>query len=472
MKSTQWVAAGIALTIASATFTYHQPAHAASWLEKTLGKVLGLDGKTSQEQPNWNGRMEVPLSEQRGSVAHPAAGRPEENAAKVIEVVGVGETRGKAKEDAARNAVLKVIGSYVSADVIAQNDEIIKDEVLSLSAGYIDSMETLSESKRSDGLYSVQVRASVVSQKLVRQLKKHNVAIRPVDSTGLLAEAITKVDQRKAAKDIWLKLLETPVSKQFDTAVLGKPYTVTSSDGEITLIFRVMARWNPDFIEEATQTLKNTSVKLSEGHVGAVDMASVMGGDATRICILTRTDTQPQPERYPYCDNNFRSWDDTPTLAFADPKGNVHDRRIHPFIRGKSLQNERLSSSRGICGILPFKWREERRRNRQLEPPTCYLPYRGVVEDIEKGGWPHIRLALTDSNHKEIASSVAFLAGAYAPFSVRGLHAGFLYILSDLENERWIPVKITKEDLERVANVTTTIEGTRDSLIQSLKLAQ
>ena len=100
------------------------------------------------------------------SIAH--ADEPEK-IEKVV-VSGIGIDMDKAKQNAIRNAVEQVIGSYVSSDTIVQNSAILKDEVLSYSGGYVKDMKILSHEKNDDGLYSVKIEANVISTKLKRKL--------------------------------------------------------------------------------------------------------------------------------------------------------------------------------------------------------------------------------------------------------------------------------------------------------------
>jgi len=56
---------------------------------------------------------------------------------------GIGVDMDKAKQNAIRNAVEQVIGTYVSSDTIVQNSTLLKDEVLSFSGGYVKDTKIL-----------------------------------------------------------------------------------------------------------------------------------------------------------------------------------------------------------------------------------------------------------------------------------------------------------------------------------------
>ena len=104
-----------------------------------------------------------------------------------VESVGSGLTKGQAKADAIRSAVQKVVGGFVSSDLIMKNDEIIKDEVLMFSAGYVDKVVVVSENFSSDNTYKVRIRADVVSQRVQRKLEELNIATKSIDTQSLFA---------------------------------------------------------------------------------------------------------------------------------------------------------------------------------------------------------------------------------------------------------------------------------------------
>lgn len=59
-----------------------------------------------------------------------------EKTEKVV-ATGYGVNADKAKENAVRNAVEQVIGTYVTSDTIVKNSQLVKDEILSFSGGYV-----------------------------------------------------------------------------------------------------------------------------------------------------------------------------------------------------------------------------------------------------------------------------------------------------------------------------------------------
>ncbi|MFO1372152.1 MAG: hypothetical protein U1F42_07070 [Candidatus Competibacteraceae bacterium] len=63
------------------------------------------------------------------------------------------------------NAVQQALGSYVDAETLVQNDQIVRDKILTYSKGFIQEATKLKESQ-ANGLFQVNIRAKVKRQQL------------------------------------------------------------------------------------------------------------------------------------------------------------------------------------------------------------------------------------------------------------------------------------------------------------------
>ena len=88
---------------------------------------------------------------------------------KVISLVvsGTGQTKEEATQNALRSAIEQAFGTFVSANTEVLNDELIKDEIITISSGNIQSYEELSYTKNESGLFEISVKAVVSINKLV-----------------------------------------------------------------------------------------------------------------------------------------------------------------------------------------------------------------------------------------------------------------------------------------------------------------
>ncbi|NPD86776.1 hypothetical protein HNS38_18580 [Lentimicrobium sp. L6] len=99
---------------------------------------------------------------------------------------GYGANPELALEKALQNAVEQAAGAYVSSITEIENDEIIKDEVLSLSHGFIKEHRKLSESKFDDE-YKVVVAAIIVEKQMMESLEASGVKVK-YQTSGLVSD--------------------------------------------------------------------------------------------------------------------------------------------------------------------------------------------------------------------------------------------------------------------------------------------
>lgn len=93
---------------------------------------------------------------------------------KNVVAVGYGETHKEAIQDSLRNAVMKVVGSFVSATTIVSNGDLIKDKILTYSDGLVEGYKETA-TKREDGLFITELDVQVKVQELTKKLDGLNL---------------------------------------------------------------------------------------------------------------------------------------------------------------------------------------------------------------------------------------------------------------------------------------------------------
>jgi len=83
-----------------------------------------------------------------------------------LTVVGSGKTIEEAKTNALRSAIEQAYGAFVSSNTEILNDEIVKDEIVSISSGNIKEFKILSQSELLNDLVSMTLSATVSVSKL------------------------------------------------------------------------------------------------------------------------------------------------------------------------------------------------------------------------------------------------------------------------------------------------------------------
>jgi len=189
-----------------------------------------------------------------------------EKTEKVV-VTGVGINSDKARQNAIRNAVEQVVGTYVSSDSMIQNSQLIKDEILSFSGGYVKESKVLSTEK-DDDLVKVQLEALVVSTKLKRKINGLNISVKKVEGNNLFSEAFSKIEADRSSKD----LLNSIAQKYPQSAYIidiGKPeiQSVNKDNNTAEIKVPISISWDKQFVEELKSTLLTTSLQKLKGFI-------------------------------------------------------------------------------------------------------------------------------------------------------------------------------------------------------------
>ena len=115
---------------------------------------------------------------------------------------GVGTTKEEALKDAYRDAIERAIGLYIDAEAAAENDQLIKDQVLTHSNAYIMDYRELGTDKIDGGLVRLRILATVKKRALTTKLS----GVMPtqtalLNSTGLQNAHAQLVTKEKRAED-------------------------------------------------------------------------------------------------------------------------------------------------------------------------------------------------------------------------------------------------------------------------------
>ena len=83
-----------------------------------------------------------------------------------LSISGQGKTQDEAKQNALRNAIEQAFGVFISSNTEILNDELVKDEIVSVSNGNIQKFEVISEVQIPDGGFATTLNATVSVNKL------------------------------------------------------------------------------------------------------------------------------------------------------------------------------------------------------------------------------------------------------------------------------------------------------------------
>jgi hypothetical protein len=181
-----------------------------------------------------------------------------------LTVSAQGATLSEAKQNALRDAIEQAFGAFISSNTEILNDELVKDEILSVSNGNIQDYEVIYEAQMPSGAHAVSITATVSVNKLSAFVESKGVEVE--FKGGLLAvnvkqQILNEKNEVKTIENI-MRVSEEILDKSYDfELVRGEPKQAgNNSSWEIPL--RVDVKFNKN-INQFNSYLQNSLKGLS-----------------------------------------------------------------------------------------------------------------------------------------------------------------------------------------------------------------
>ena len=172
-------------------------------LERENGKRISVPlNRLSADDRNYVRRIRATISDK--SKGETLADSRVGKSADTIDVIvtGIGKDADTALRNAFRNAVGQVVGTLVSSEQQVVNDQLIRDEILTHSRGYIKSHRILDAAKPvDDGLMEVRVIATVSRTTLTQKMRDAKIIMEKTIEQGIVIEAAKIMRDQKVAEE-------------------------------------------------------------------------------------------------------------------------------------------------------------------------------------------------------------------------------------------------------------------------------
>ena len=189
---------------------------------------------------------------------------------------GIGNTSDSALKDALNQAVQQVVGSLVSSEAFVKNDELIKEQVLTYSDGFVQKYEVLKPAKiHSSGLVEITIKAFVAQKKLQKRLESVNILKVKVEGMqNVWAQLETEKFRKENAEALLIKTLSllrpedylqvTLVDKNGNTGSKAQLNVIPSDDSSRVKISMgaIITVNHRKFVKEVQPVLKDVLEKL------------------------------------------------------------------------------------------------------------------------------------------------------------------------------------------------------------------
>ena len=176
----------------------------------------------------------------------------DENKNVSITVSSSGKTLDDAKQAALRSAIEQAYGAFISSKTEIFNDQIVADQMSSVSSGNIQSYDMLNESQLPDGTWGVTLKALVSISKLKSFVQAKGIAIEikgGMFAVNIKQQLLNEQGEINAVSEM-VGLLHEPMQTSFDYVIKsGEPKSLDaeSKTWEIPLVVTATTNKNMDF---------------------------------------------------------------------------------------------------------------------------------------------------------------------------------------------------------------------------------
>lgn len=187
-------------------------------------------------------------------------------------VSGQGKTQDEAKQNALRSAIEQAFGTFISSKTEILNDNLVKDEIVSVSNGNIQKFEIISEVQIPNGGYATSLKATVSVSKLTSFVESKGVVVEFKGSLfafNVNQQILNEKNEIKAIEDL-CKIIKTLSDISFDYKLnASEPIAVNASNEEWRIPMYVSITVNNNITSLANymnQTLKVLSLSTDDAN--------------------------------------------------------------------------------------------------------------------------------------------------------------------------------------------------------------
>ena len=230
--------------------------------------------------------------------------------------MGSGKTFEDAKGNAFKNAISFIVGSAILSQQHAQKNQLIKDEIIEYSAGYIDRYEIIDSSTTSMGVtvvVDVIVRSSKIHERLLNASQKE----KQIDGDRLSTQYSTYIAEQQSGDRYLNAILVDYPTRAFEIKQGNHEFKVDSNRNAM-LIVPFELKWNYRYLIALSEALK----QVSQGDVRSMNRVVVTNKEPGSFFLKKNTYYFNDNIKAKQIKNTFNS-DVTLQLKINDNEGNV-----------------------------------------------------------------------------------------------------------------------------------------------------
>lgn len=226
---------------------YGQFGQAALMVRNKIAEMKAA--KKAQKENKNEDKQEVVNQEVKPEGTNTSVAVSNPNDVVVLVVSADGVTKDEATKVALRSAIEQAYGTFVSANTTILNDELVKDEIVTVSSGNITGYEEIASALLPNGRQSVTLKASVCISKLVSYAKSKGASTEfsgAAFAMNIKMKELNKKNEKTALENL-LKQVEQLIPYVFDkTLEVGTPKV--RQDGKYDIQMKLNIVPNDNFV--------------------------------------------------------------------------------------------------------------------------------------------------------------------------------------------------------------------------------
>lgn len=190
----------------------------------------------------------------------------DDNKTVTLAVSGQGKTQDEAIQSALRNAIEQAFGTFISSKTEILNDNLVKDEIVSIANGNIQKFEVISEVQIPNGGYATSLKATISVTKLTSFVESKGIEVElkgRLFAFNIFSQQLSEKNEITTLKNLKLSL-DNIADKSFDYQIKADQPKSAEGDNSMFLI--------PLSIEVYANDNLQTWVKLFESSIMQIAM--------------------------------------------------------------------------------------------------------------------------------------------------------------------------------------------------------
>lgn len=179
-----------------------------------------------------------------------------------VVVLGTGPNATSAIADAHRGALESSLGAFVDIRTRLENDQVF-EEILTLSAGYVESTELISQSVQPDGTVRVTARVKLAGNLLKSKVEEATASISAIDGRSLAAQLTSKSEAAKVAQRLVIAHHDRGVPDILTFSTPEIPKVIRQVNDQVWLGITVRATPNTQAIQHYNDYLRGIAQAVS-----------------------------------------------------------------------------------------------------------------------------------------------------------------------------------------------------------------